>query len=204
MSKMDYETLTNEQLAGKSRDMDTVALFTLITRFDGIVSRIAEPFFLQGGDKDDLKQEGRLGLLYAISDYEPEKNASFETFARLCIRRQILHAVERANRKKNLPLNEALSMDGILEELENGAFATGFREDRSSPEEQLVAEETREEIQKKLLRELTQMERDVFLLMLQGYEYQTISEILNRPVKSVDNAMQRIRKKARSVLEEVK
>ena len=196
---MNYPTLTNEELVAHSRNRDPAALFTLIERFDRVIGRLAEPFFLQGGDKDDLMQEGRLGLLYAIQDYAQEKNPSFEPFARLCIRRQIYHAMERANRKKNLPLNEAMSIERLLEE-EGGVYATGIPESRDNPETRMVDEETREEIQKKLLRELTQMERDVFLLMLQGYEYQTISEILNRPVKSVDNAMQRIRKKARHIL----
>ncbi len=197
--KIKAEIETDEELAKRARAKDPAAIYQLIEQYDRMIARTAEPFYIQGGDREDLQQEGRMGLLYAIKDYDPEKNDCFEAFARLCIRRQIIRAVERANRKKHRPLNEAISMEGIREDVEKGYGNAVLPEDRGNPEEQIVDEEAREEMERRLLAELSSMERDVFLLMLQGYEYQSISEILNRPIKSIDNAMQRIRKKAKQI-----
>lgn len=172
---------------------------SLFSEFDNVIHQIASKYVngAEGIDFQDLLQEGRIGLLSAIRDYDPGKNPAFDPFARLCIERQIQKAVEKQNRKKQRPLNTYVSID----EPENG----GGDDDRPisetlgssdhNPEQLLVERERVEDWRRKIDERLSPLEKQVLSCYLKGYGPGETASLLKRTTKSVDNAMQRIRKK---------
>ena len=176
------------------RDGCAAAVDALFARYKSFVRMRASAFFLQGGDHDDLIQEGMIGFYKAVRDYVPEREdgASFETFASLCVTRQLLHAVEKSSRKKNSVLNEAVELTD--EELEGGITGTAS----ASPETIILQEEASSELLRTIRGSLSRMECEVLDLHLLGYDYVEIASILGRPAKSIDNALQRIRRKAKA------
>lgn len=170
-------------------------LSALIYDFRAIIAQCTSAYFLAGAEKQDLVQEGRVGLFKAIRDYDPEKNDAFIPFAKLCIKRTIQTAVSTANRKKHIPLNESLSLE--KEELDGGDISY---KKASDPEtlyiEAFEANDTLERIEKAL----SKGEKEVFFYLLEGLDYRQIADVLGRDVKSIDNAMQRIRNKANNII----
>ena len=195
-----FEELSDEELICLSRDGEQEATETLLDRYKGMVLGKARSMYILGGDSDDLIQEGMLGLFKAVRDYDSGRDASFRTFAQLCVTRQLYTAVTASSRKKHLPLNTAISLSRPVRE-ENGEereedLLDCLEADASSnPEEYLISREEIERLEEKIEKELSPLERQVLELHLTGLGYVEIAHVLNRDEKSTDNALQRIRTK---------
>ena len=164
-------------------------------RYARLVRICARPLFLAGGDSEDLIQEGMFGLLSAIREYDPSEGASFKTYAQVCIRRRLSSAVKSASRLKHLPLNDGLSLDYILSEESQTQIAANPDAFRRTPEEQVLARESKFELYNSFALKLSRLEKDVLSLYLEGLSYEEIADKTGKDVKSVDNAVQRIRRK---------
>ena len=193
---MNYQKCTDEQLVRMSKNGDMLAVSALFERYRELLEKMSKKLFLVGGDQEDVLQEGRLGLFMAINDYEEEKNDAFYPFAKLCISRQQIKAIEQSNRKKHQPLNSYVSIYGEHGEAPEGLLGVTER----SPEEILLDVETYGDLQSRLFSELSPMEKKVMLLQLQSYNYREIADILDKTPKTIDNAMQRIRNKAKLIM----
>ncbi|WP_088006736.1 RNA polymerase sporulation sigma factor SigH [Indiicoccus explosivorum] len=188
---------TDEELVGLVHSGDTEALDFLITKFRPIVRMKARSYFLIGADREDIIQEGMIGLYKGIRDYRGDKLSSFRAFAELCIVRQIITAIKTATRQKHIPLNSYVSLDKPIYDEESDrtlldVLAGGILED---PEELMINREEFSYIEEKMEEVLSSLEREVLSLYLEGETYQEISEKLNRHVKSIDNALQRVKRK---------
>ena len=183
--------MTDEQLQRLSAEGQREAEEALAARYVRLVRVCSRPYFLAGGDSEDLLQEGMFGLLYAIREYDPEKGTSFRTYAEICIRSRILSAVRNAGRKKHAPLNNGIS----LEELSDDSSSLGTPLTLPGPEEQVLAREAVSELLSASSRYLSRLESRILTLYLEGLSYQEIAEETGRDGKSVDNAVQRIRRK---------
>ena len=164
----------------------------LAERYARVVRMCARPYFLAGGDSEDLIQEGMLGLLSAIREYDEAKGATFKTYAETCIHNRIRSAVRSANRMKNAPLNDGVSLEDVLSD-ESQSLGTNFY--TRSPEEQVLARETENEFISAYSRCLSKLEASILRLYLDGLSYEEMAAASGRDVKAVDNAVQRIRRK---------
>lgn len=184
------EKLTDEELIGIYRKGSLDAMTDLIMRYKPLVKNRARLFYLEGGDREDLLQEGMIGLFKAIKEYDAEKEASFATFARLCITRQMLSAIEAAGRKKHMLLNESLS----IEQLDEGQIAdrVGVAD---GPEKIFFEQEDSKLLMENINRNLSKMEKQVLDLYISGMDYLEIADMMGKSGKSIDNALQRIRNK---------
>ena len=201
-----YESLPDEELIIALRDGDSKAIDIIIERYKELVRLKAGSMFILGADKEDLIQEGMIGLFKAVRDYDAGRDASFATFADLCVSRQMYKAVEAGNRKKNAPLNSYISIyendddtngpgDGISI-LERILTETG-----KSAEDVVIDREQTENLEQKIYDSLSDFERQVLNLRLTGLEYTDIARILGRDAKSTDNALSRIKVKVRKIIE---
>ena len=200
MKKEKYESLTDEELITLFRDGDQEAMEMLLNKYKEMVLRKAKSMYILGGDSDDLIQEGMLGLFKAVRDYDCGRDASFRTFAQLCVTRQLYTAVKASSRKKHLPLNTAISLSRPMREdgEEDEEFLDCLEADASSnPEVYLIGQEEMERLEEKIEKELSPFEKQVLELHLTGMGYVEIAHVLNRDEKSTDNALQRIRTKLR-------
>lgn len=184
--------LTDEQLQALAMDRRSGAEEALAERYARLVRACARPYFLNGGDSEDLIQEGMIGLLSAIREFDAGKGASFKTYAETCIRNRIQSAIRSAARKKHAPLNDGIPLDDILSDESQSLGAPYYQR---SPEEQVLARETEKEFISAYSQRLSKLEVQVLNLYLEGFSYQEIAARLNRDTKAVDNAVQRIRKK---------
>ena len=177
----------------------------LMERYKEMVRSKARTYFLIGADRDDVIQEGMIGLYKAIMDYKSEKNASFQTFAQLCVIRQILSAVRVSSRLKHLPLNEYISLNRPVND-EDGKETTMLDllpdPNGCSPEDILMSIEERKRLDKQIDTSLSPLERRVLRLFLQGLDYIEIAEKIEKSPKSVDNALQRVKQKISRMLQE--
>jgi RNA polymerase sporulation-specific sigma factor len=189
---MDYtKEISDEVLWLAASKGDTQAEEQLIKKYNRLVKICSRPFFLAGGDSEDLIQEGMMGLVSAIREYDSEKGTAFRTFAEKCILNRLRSAVKSASRFKHMPLNESLSLESQAFD-EGQTFASGIVRD---PEELIIARETFDEINDMLSDSLSQFEKRVLEYYLLGLSYSEIAENVSKTPKSVDNAVQRIRKK---------
>lgn len=198
MNREKYEELTDEELITLFRDGDQEAMEKLLNKYKEMVLGKARSMYILGGDSDDLIQEGMLGLFKAVRDYDCGRDASFRTFAQLCVTRQLYTAVKASSRKKHLPLNTAISLSRPVREdgEEEEEFLDCLEADASSnPEVYLIGQEEMERLEEKIERELSPFEKQVLELHLTGMGYVEIAHVLNRDEKSTDNALQRIRTK---------
>ena len=198
MNREKYEELTDEELIALFRDGDQDAMEKLLNKYKEMVLGKARSMYILGGDSDDLIQEGMLGLFKAVRDYDCGRDASFRTFAQLCVTRQLYTAVKASSRKKHLPLNTAISLSRPVREdgEEEEEFLDCLEADASSnPEVYLIGQEEMERLEEKIERELSPFEKQVLELHLTGMGYVEIAHVLNRDEKSTDNALQRIRTK---------
>ena len=198
MNREKYEGLTDEELIVLFRDGDQEAMEKLLNKYKEMVLRKAKSMYILGGDSDDLIQEGMLGLFKAVRDYDCGRDASFRTFAQLCVTRQLYTAVKASSRKKHLPLNTAISLSRPVREdgEEDEEFLDCLEADASSnPEVYLIGQEEIERLEEKIEKELSPLEKQVLELHLTGMGYVEIAHVLNRDEKSTDNALQRIRTK---------
>jgi RNA polymerase sporulation-specific sigma factor len=187
---------TDEELVARVRAGDDRAVTELLERYRGFARARARSYFLAGGDRDDTTQEAMIGLYKAVRDYAPGHGASFRSFAELCITRQILTAVKTATRHKHAPLNTYVSFDRPREDdpdhtLEDTVAAA----DAGDPLDQLVASDELRRLQEAFEEVLSGLETDVLSLYVEGRSYQEIADLLGRRVKSIDNALQRIKRK---------
>ena len=199
---MNYDHQTDEQIIENLRLGDTKAQDFLLEKYKGMVKARAHTMHLAGGDADDLIQEGMIGLFKAIRDYKPDKNTSFATFAGLCVGRQISTAVRASSRKKNRPLNEAVSIDQTIQrerdasqEYEGRSYNDSLISPVGNPEEQLIDSYSMEQLTRQISKALSPLEQKVINLYMDGCNTQEIAEKLGRSRKSVDNALQRGRSK---------
>lgn len=192
-----YKGLSDEDIITAIRSGDADALDYLIKKYQPFVGLKSRSYFLVGGDRDDVVQEGMIGLYKAIRDYRHGKIGAFKGFAELCITRQIITAIKTATRQKHIPLNTSVSLDKpvYVEESERTLFDILPEETFEGPEEILIFQERAQHLEVEVGKVLSLLERQVLSLYLDGRSYQEISEQLRREVKSVDNALQRIKRK---------
>ena len=186
-----FKNLGDNELIRLANSGDRAAEEQLALRYTRLVKICSRPFFLVGGDGEDLIQEGMLGLLSAIREFDPSMNATFKTYAEICVKRRIYSAIKMALRKKHEPLNEMVSFDDVLSD-ESLSIDSSFRR---IPEEQVLAQESADEIIQTYSRCLSKFEVNILELYLNGLSYLEIAEDVGRSEKSVDNAVQRIRRK---------
>ena len=193
-----YTSMQDEALLLLAAKGDRDAEEQLAVRYSWLVRMCARPFFLAGGDSEDLTQEGMFGLLRAIREYDPSTKVPFHSFAETCIRNRLLSAIKTATRLKHMPLNSGVSLEEILNEETNPALPQekAFRRD---PEEMVLARESTDELFHTIDRYLSKYEREILRLYLEGRSYREIAQTFGRSEKSVDNAVQRIRKKIAKV-----
>lgn len=193
-----YKSLDDEELLVRYMDGETDVADFLMEKYKYLVRLQAGNMFLLGADHEDLLQEGMIGLFKAIRDYEPGKEASFATFARLCISRQIFTAIEASNRHKHAPLNSYLSLSE--QESEQGKEARERLAKMTaieSPETLMIDRENMEQLEERLREELSRFELQVLNLYYIGMSTREIAELLNRTEKATDNALQRLKNKLR-------
>ena len=182
-----FKECNDEELVKLSSEGDSLAEEELILRYSHYVRSLTRPYFLAGGDSEDLIQEGMIGFLKAISGFEDSREASFRTFAALCIRTRIFSAIRHSNRGKNSPLNNYVPIEGA-----QGSVA---EVEVADPAELLVSEESYKELLSAVSEILSGFERKILGYYLEGLSYEEISAKVSKPPKSVDNAVQRIRRK---------
>ncbi|WP_027964778.1 RNA polymerase sporulation sigma factor SigH [Halalkalibacillus halophilus] len=192
-----YHELEDEALIILVQENDVQALEFLISKYRGFVRSKARTYFLIGADREDIMQEGMIGLYKAIRDYQPDKLSSFKVFAELCVKRQIITAIKTATRQKHSPLNSYVSLDKPVyeEDSDRTLIDVIAEDDLSDPEQLLLNQERYGDMEEKMEELLSGLEREVLQLYLDGRTYQEISVLLNRHVKSIDNALQRVKKK---------
>ena len=200
---MNYENMSDNELVLLANNSDDVAMEVLISRYKNFVRAKTRSYFLIGADRDDIIQEGMLGLFKAIRDFDVTKNNSFKTFAELCVTRQIITAVKTATRLKHTPLNNYVSFNKPVYEDETEKTLIEILNNRLEldPEEIIINKEKLEETEEKIKNNLSKFENTVLNLYLQGKNYQEIAIVLEKPAKSIDNALQRIKKKIITVIE---
>ncbi len=196
----EYSKMTDEEIIKEIRNGDKQALTYLMNKYKEIVNLKVGKYFMVGAEKEDIIQEGLIGLFKAIKTFNDEKNNTFKTFANMCIERQLITAIKSSNRQKHMPLNSYLSlnMSAYDNEEENGAELMDTFDSKTieDPLETIINKEYYDEIEKSIDKTLSQFEKQVLDRYMKGESYVTIAKRLDSPVKSVDNAIQRIRKKA--------
>ena len=206
---MDYVNRSDEELITLLREGDERVTDFLMRKYKDIVRIKAGNMFIIGADKDDLIQEGMIGLFKAIMDYDAGRDASFATFADLCILRQMYKAVEAGNRKKHAPLNYYVSLDASQEMAEQGANDTAIGMNpvdtiisltERGPEELVIDRENTRALEESINASLSEFERQVLSLHLTGLNYVEIARILGKDEKSSDNALSRVKLKVKKIL----
>lgn len=198
-----FEDLTDEEVVSEAVDGDHEALEYLINKYKNFVKSKARSYFLIGADREDIIQEGMIGLYKAIRDFNPNKLSSFRAFAELCITRQIITAIKTATRQKHIPLNSYVSLNKPLYDEDSDRtlldILSGVK--ISDPEELIISREEFEDIEGKMGEILSKLEWQVLMAYLGGKSYQEIAKELKRHVKSIDNALQRVKRKLEKYLE---
>ena len=197
--------MADEELCLLAQGQDSgEALECLLNRYKNFVRSRARSYFLIGADHEDIVQEGMIGLYKAIRDFRPEKLASFRAFAELCVTRQIITAIKTATRQKHIPLNSYVSLNRpIFEEDSDRTLLDVITEETpSNPEEMLIDREDLSVIEGRIGSLLSDLEKQVLVRYVEGKSYVEISEEMNRHVKSIDNALQRIKRKLQKYLDE--
>ncbi|MCM3786549.1 RNA polymerase sporulation sigma factor SigH [Paenibacillus shunpengii] len=201
LSEFDY--LSDEDIVQAVHNNDSDALEYLINKYRNFVRAKARSYFLIGADREDIIQEGMIGLYKAIRDFRGDKLASFKAFAELCITRQIITAIKTATRQKHIPLNSYVSLDKPIydEESDRTLLDVICGSQVSDPEELIINQEEFVGLEDKMSEILSDLERKVLMLYLDGRSYQEIAVDLDRHVKSIDNALQRVKRKLEKYLE---
>lgn len=193
----DYQEMSDEQLIGQLRSGDSGVMDYILDKYKPLVRKKANAVFLIGGETDDLIQEGMIGLFKAVRDYDGGKEVSFFSFAELCITRQLYKAVEASNRKKHAPLNTYISFYSETGEEGHSLAETLTTGGMGDPEQMIIDQENLKQFWDGLREHLSPMEQQVLDEYLQGNNYQQIAEHMNKPPKTIDNALQRIKTKVR-------
>jgi len=198
-----YDFQSDEELVEAVRVSDSEALEYLINKYRNFVRAKARSYFLIGADREDIIQEGMIGLYKAIRDFRGDKLSSFKAFAELCITRQIITAIKTATRQKHIPLNSYVSLDKPIyeEDSDRTLLDVICVSQASDPEELVINREEFNGLEDKMSEILSELERQVLMLYLDGRSYQEIAVDLQRHVKSIDNALQRVKRKLERYLE---
>ena len=198
-----YKDLPEEYTVNLAKEGDSSAQEYLIKKYKNFVRSKARSYFLIGADKEDIIQEGMIGLFKAIRDFQPDKIASFRSFAELCITRQIITAIKTATRQKHIPLNSYISLNRPVFDEESDRTLIDILSGRNNvdPEALLISREEVKNIESKIGEMLSELEWEVLTSYIQGKSYQEIAEDLDRHVKSIDNALQRVKRKLEKYLE---
>ena len=199
-----YPVLSDEEVVMLAKSGDNAALEYLLNKHKNFVRSKARSYFLVGADHEDIVQEGMIGLFKAVRDYNPDKPASFRAFAELCITRQIITAIKTATRQKHIPLNSYVSLNKPLydEESDRTLLDVIIEGRATNPEELIIGQEDVSAIREKIDEVLSSLEQEVLAAYLNGKSYQEIAEKLGRHVKSIDNALQRVKRKLEKFLED--
>ena len=195
-----YNNMSDDELLELRNKKDTDALDFLICKYKDLVNSKVNKYFIIGAEKEDIVQEGLIGLYKAIKDYKPDKQNSFKSFANLCIERQLITAIKSSNRQKHMPLNSYLSLNMTAFENEDGNNDTQIVDVLENtviedPLDTITKKEYFSSVENVIDSSLSDFEKKVLNRYVQGESYVKIAERLDAPVKSVDNAIQRIRKK---------
>ena len=200
-----YENIPDEQLVRRLREGESAIMDYIISKYKYLVIRAAKAIYLIGGENDDLIQEGMIGLFKAVRDFDTQQETSFYSFAELCISRQMYTAIKLSQRQKHMPLNSYVSLYDIkksdYDDKQSPLIEQLEIESNSKPEEVFLDKERMQMLVEQLNERLSDMERRVLHLHLQGEDYRSIAELLDKSPKSIDNALQRIRQKMRTILE---
>ena len=197
----EYENLSDEELVELSASGDRRATEFILAKYKNLVKSRAKAYFLAGADRDDIVQEGMIGLFKAVRDFDVTKQASFRWFAELCVKRQIITAVKSSTRQKHMPLNSYVSLSEPLyeEASERELVEMIAQRDVVDPEEMFLRREKAEYIGAEIRDRLSSLEKTVLSLYMNGMNYQEIAVELDRTPKSIDNALQRIKRKLDTV-----
>ncbi len=199
----DYSSFSDEELLIRLRDGESGITDHIMNKYKNLVRSKAKSMYILGADSEDLIQEGMIGLFKAIRDYDSGRDASFFTFADLCVSRQMYTAVQASRRQKHIPLNNYISLYGNTSENRDGedalanVLATGSG---LNPEDLIIDKENVDRLEMLIERELSSFEKQVLDLYLTGMGYQQIAKVLGRDDKSTDNALQRIKHKLRKAI----
>ena len=200
----DFEGVADEQIVKLAQDADGAALEYLLNKYKNFVRTKARSYFLIGADHEDIVREGMIGLYKAIRDYRAEKLSSFRAFAELCVTRQIITAFKTATRQKHIPLNSYISLNRPIyeEDSDRTLLDVMAEEGRSNPEDMIIDREDLSMIEGKIGQMLSDLEKEVLVRYMDGKSYVEIADEMHRHVKSIDNALQRIKRKLLKYLEE--
>ncbi|SKA01660.1 RNA polymerase, sigma 30 subunit, SigH [Selenihalanaerobacter shriftii] len=198
-----YNKMTDDEVVTCAQNGNQLAVEYLLKKYKNFARNKARSYFLIGADKDDIVQEGMVGLYKAIRDYEVDRLASFRSFAELCITRQIITAIKTATRQKHQPLNSYISLDKPIYDKESDrTLLDVLKGDKlTNPEDLFISHEAYNLLEENIKEMLSQLEKDVLLEYLKGKSYQEIADTLGRHVKSIDNAIQRVKRKLEDFLE---
>lgn len=199
----EYDVCSDETLVQLSQQGDNAALEYLLVKYRNFVRGRSRSYFIMGADQEDLVQEGMIGFFKAVRDYRHDHTASFRVFADLCITRQIITAIKSATRQKHMPLNSYVSLNRPLyeEDSERTLMDVITEGEDSNPEEMFITQENQDYLETCMNEVLSELELEVLNSYLQDKSYQEIARELNRHVKSVDNALQRVKRKMEKVME---
>lgn len=192
------ESLTDEELVERAREGADKAIDLLLHRYRHYARAKARTYFLAGADKEDIVQEGMIGLYKAIRDFKPDQNTAFRAFAELCMTRQIITAIKTATRQKHQPLNSYVSLNKPASEDDSDDRSVGdslATKEVSDPAELVISAEEIESLRSSVGKVLSPLETEVLQLYMEGKSYQEIGDMIGRHVKSIDNALQRIKRK---------
>lgn len=192
-----FEDMADEQVATIAKNGDIIATEYIIKKYKNLVKARARTYFLIGADKEDIVQEGMIGLFKAIRDFKSDKTASFKAFAELCITRQIITAIKTATRQKHIPLNSYVSLNRPVfdDDAEQTLLDTISEKKVFDPEEIMITKEHFSDLREKMSKNLSKLEWNVLSLYLDGKSYTEIAKRINKSEKSIDNALQRIKRK---------
>ena len=195
-----YDGIKDEELIFRFKNGESEILDYLMEKYKNMVRKKARTMFLIGGENDDLIQEGMIGLFKAVRDYQPDKDATFQTFASICVDRQIYNAIQSSNRQKHQPLNSYVSLSEQGGENEEHLGDTWVE----NPESIIIDQENVENLEQEITTTLSPMENQVLEYYLAGTGYGEIAELMGKTPKSIDNALRRIRTKIKEQLEQLR
>ncbi len=200
-----YESMADEDIIDLSKNGDKYAIDYIIDKYKNLVRSRARTYFLIGADKEDIVQEGMIGLYKAARDFKREKHSSFKAFAELCVTRQIITAIKSATRQKHIPLNSYISLNKPFfgEENEQTLLNTIGQKKNTNPEDIVISKEHFSSLEEKMFKILSKFERKVLSLYLDGNGYTEIAKQLDKSEKSIDNALQRIKRKVMKYIDSI-
>ena len=205
INESEYTQMTDEKLIENIKQEDQKALDCLIERYNDVVSMKANRFFMVGAEKEDMIQEGMIGLYKAVKSFDAERQNSFKTFANMCIERQLITAVKNSNRQKHIPLNSSISLNAAAYDDNEDMDKMDVLDVKilDDPSDIIADREYFENMENRIIENLSDFELQVLREYEKGKSYAAIAEKLNSKIKSVDTAIQRIRKKANKIKENI-